>query len=110
VLFIESPDSEQEMRRICATFQGTVPLLSNHIEGGRTPMPGVRVLEEMGYILAIFSLGTAFAAARGMESYLEALATEGDTRGALQRMVLFDDFNKLIGLDAHAEFEKRYKT
>jgi 2,3-dimethylmalate lyase len=110
VLFIESPESEEEMRRICAAFRGTVPMLINQIEGGRTPMPSVQALEEMGYALAIFSLGTAFAAARGMKSYLEALATEGDTRGALQRMVLFDDFNKLIGLDAHAEFEKRYKT
>jgi hypothetical protein len=37
-------------------------------------MPGVRILEEMGYALGIFSLGMAFAAARGMKSYLEVLA------------------------------------
>jgi 2-methylisocitrate lyase-like PEP mutase family enzyme len=110
VLFIESPESEQEMRRICAALRGTVPVLINQIEGGRTPMPGVQALEEMSYALAIFSLGTAFAAARGMKSYLEALATGGDTCGALQHMVRFDDFNKLIGLDVHAEFEKRYTT
>jgi 2-methylisocitrate lyase-like PEP mutase family enzyme len=110
VLFIESPESEEEMGRICATFRGIVPVLSNQIEGGRTPMPGVQALEQMGYALAIFSLGTAFAAARGMKNYLEALATEGDTRGALQRMVLFDDFNQLIGFDEHAELEKRYET
>ncbi|GLW06475.1 carboxyvinyl-carboxyphosphonate phosphorylmutase [Microtetraspora sp. NBRC 13810] len=110
MLFIESPETEEEMRRSCAAFQGVVPVLCNQIEGGRTPMPGVRVLEEMGYALALFSLGTAFAAARGIRDYLEVLASEGDTRGALQDMVMFDEFNKLIGLDEHAELERRYQT
>ncbi|MGW5360950.1 isocitrate lyase/PEP mutase family protein [Actinopolymorpha pittospori] len=38
VLFIESPESEEEMRRTCERFRGVVPLLSNQIEGGRTPI------------------------------------------------------------------------
>jgi 2-methylisocitrate lyase-like PEP mutase family enzyme len=110
VLFIESPESEDEMQHICATFRGTVPVLSNQIEGGRTPMPGIRKLEEMGYALALFPLGTAFAAAKGMKEYLEVLATEGDTRGAMQRMILFEKFNQLIGLDEHTDLEKRYQV
>jgi 2-methylisocitrate lyase-like PEP mutase family enzyme len=109
VLFIESPENEDEMRRICAVFRGVVPVLSNQIEGGRTPTPGVRALEEMGYALAVFSLGTAFAAARGMKNYLGALAA-GDTSKACEGLVMFDDFNRVIGLDEHAELEKRYKT
>ncbi|WP_345119804.1 isocitrate lyase/PEP mutase family protein [Dactylosporangium darangshiense] len=109
MLFIESPETEDEMRRICAAFRGIVPVLSNQIEGGRTPLPGVRKLEEMGYALAIFSLGTGFAAAKGMKDYLDVLAAKGDTREALHGMVLFDDFNRLIGLDEHAELEKRYQ-
>ena len=64
---------------------------------------GIRKLEEMGYALALFPLGTAFAAAKGMKEYLEVLATEGDTRGALQRMILFEEFNQLIGLDEHTD-------
>ncbi|MEV1177059.1 isocitrate lyase/PEP mutase family protein [Nonomuraea sp. NPDC049784] len=110
VLFIESPESEEEMRRVCETFRGVVPVLSNQIEGGRTPMPGVGALERMGYALAIFSLGLAFAAAKGMRDYLEVLSTKGDTHGALDGMVAFDDFNRLIGLDEHAELEHRYEV
>ncbi|GII33759.1 isocitrate lyase/PEP mutase family protein [Planotetraspora mira] len=109
MLFIESPESEDEMRRVCAAFRGTVPVLSNQIEGGRTPMPGVRALEEMGYALALFSLGTAFAAAKGLRTYLEELAAKGDTRGVLDDMILFEDFNELIGLGEHTELEKRYE-
>jgi 2-methylisocitrate lyase-like PEP mutase family enzyme len=110
VLFIESPESEDEMRRICETFRDTVPVLSNQVEGGRTPTPGVRKLEEMGYALALFPVGTAFAAAKGMKDYLEVLAATGDTRGALKGMILFEEFNKLIGLDEHTELEERYRT
>ncbi|MEY2604563.1 MAG: 2,3-dimethylmalate lyase [Verrucomicrobiota bacterium] len=105
-----NPKSEDEMQHICATLRGTVPVLSNQIEGGRTPMPGIRKLEEMGYALALFPLGTAFAAAKGMKEYLEVLATEGDTRGAMQRMILFEEFNHLIGLDEHTHLEKRYQV
>ena len=98
------------MRRVCTTFHHIVPVLSNQIEGGRTPTPGVRKLEEMGYALALFPLGTAFAAAKGMKNYLEVLAATGDTRGALKGMILFEEFNKLIGLDEHTELEERYRT
>jgi 2-methylisocitrate lyase-like PEP mutase family enzyme len=110
LLFIESPETEDEMRRICRTFEGVVPVLSNQIEGGRTPTPGVAALERMGYALAVFSLGTAFAAAKGMKDYLELLATKGDTSGALADMVLFDDFNELIGLGEHTELDRRYEV
>ncbi|MER5646400.1 isocitrate lyase/PEP mutase family protein [Streptosporangium sp. NPDC002524] len=110
MLFVESPESEDEMRRICATFRGVVPVLSNQIEGGRTPTPGVRALQEMGYALAIFSLGTGFAAAKGMRDYLETLAATGDTSGVLKDMILFDEFNRLIGLDEHAELDRRYQV
>ncbi|MEU7875186.1 hypothetical protein [Dactylosporangium sp. NPDC049140] len=38
-----------------------------------------------------------------------ASSAKGDTRAALHGLVLFDDFNKLIGLDEHGELEKRYQ-
>jgi 2,3-dimethylmalate lyase len=106
LLFIESPESIDEMERTCAAFRGTVPLLSNQVEGGRTPMPGVRRLEAMGYALAIFPVGTAFAAAGAMRNYLEALAAGRDTR---QDMLGFAEFTKLIGIDEHSELDQRYR-
>ncbi|GAA0423805.1 carboxyvinyl-carboxyphosphonate phosphorylmutase [Acrocarpospora corrugata] len=108
VLFVESPESEAEMWTICDSFRGVVPVLSNQIEGGRTPMPGVARLQKMGYALAIFSLGLAFAAAKGMKDYLDVLASGGDTRHT--GMIVFDEFNKLIGLDEYSELERRYQS
>ncbi|TYB53492.1 isocitrate lyase/PEP mutase family protein [Nonomuraea sp. PA05] len=108
VLFVESPESEQEMRRVCDAFRGVVPVLSNQIEGGRTPLLNTRDLQDMGYSLALFSLGAGFAAAKGMRDYLRTLATRGDTSAMRPEMLDFDEFNTLIGLDEHSELERRY--
>lgn len=110
VLFIESPESEEEMQQICATFRNIVPVLSNQVEGGRTPTPGIQKLEKMGYALALFPVGTAFAAAKGMKDYLEILAAKGNTAEALQGIIPFEQFNRLIGLDEYLELEKRYQN
>ena len=42
ILFVESPESEEEMRRIASTLDK--PLLANMVEGGRTPVPGSGVV------------------------------------------------------------------
>ena len=44
VLFLESPESVDEMRKIGETFGG-VPLLANMVEGGRTPLLDAKALE-----------------------------------------------------------------
>ena len=36
ILFVESPESPEELRRVGETFQGAA-LLANMVEGGRTP-------------------------------------------------------------------------
>src|SRR6185369_7837467 len=55
VLFVESPESEEEMRRIghMADALG-VPLLANMVEGGKTPLLSRQAMEEIGYRIAIF--------------------------------------------------------
>ena len=53
MLFIESPESEEEMEKIGQTFAG-VPLVANMVEGGRTPILSRAELEAFGFKLAIF--------------------------------------------------------
>src|SRR5262249_31422333 len=52
ILFIESPESEEEMARIGRTFD--VPLIANMVEGGRTPVLDKNELERLGFKIAIF--------------------------------------------------------
>ncbi|MCL1828389.1 MAG: oxaloacetate decarboxylase [Oscillospiraceae bacterium] len=53
VLFIEAPQTMEEIRRITETFKG-VPLLTNQVIGGKTPRLTVKEAEEMGYKIIIF--------------------------------------------------------
>ncbi len=86
VLFIESPESETEMRMLCQRFGGKAPTLANLVEGGRTPILPAKRLQEIGYKVAIFpnSLTRAFAHA-GAE-LLAMLKTTGTTDGFRNRM------------------------
>lgn len=67
ILFVESPESEDEMRRICETFPG-VPLLANMVGGGSTPLLDDSALFELGYQIVIHPIYLLGAAMAGMES------------------------------------------
>ena len=62
ILFIESPESEEEMARIGRHFD--LPLVANMADGGRTPILPKKRLEELGYRLAIFPVTGLLATAK----------------------------------------------
>jgi len=53
VLFVESPESLEELRRVAETFKGAT-LLANMVEGGRTPYLSTSELAAMGFKIAIY--------------------------------------------------------
>ncbi|MFQ5905630.1 MAG: oxaloacetate decarboxylase, partial [bacterium] len=52
IVFVESPESVEEMRAITAAIDA--PLLANMVETGRTPLLSARELQEIGYKIVIF--------------------------------------------------------
>jgi 2,3-dimethylmalate lyase len=60
VIFVESPESETELREIASSI--SAPTLANMVETGRTPYLTTRRLGELGFAVAIYP-GTAFLAA-----------------------------------------------
>lgn len=109
VIFVESPESVDELRKINETFHDT-PTLANMIEGGRTPLPSLDELERLGFGIAIFPLGPLYAAAKAVGRYLDELKTARTTASKLGDMITFEDFNKLIGLPEYNKLEERYRV
>jgi 2,3-dimethylmalate lyase len=72
ILFVESPESAEELRRIGETFRGAA-LLANMVEGGRTPFLSVPELGALGYKVALFP-GTGFLTAAKCTCYATAPA------------------------------------
>lgn len=108
ILFIESPESVEEMRRITSSF--SVPVLANMVEHGRTPFMTACELEEIGYDLAIFPVSSLYAAAKAIADIFAVLKKEGTTKGLVERMIPFDEFNDVMGLAAVRDMEQKYST
>lgn len=106
LLFIESPESIEEMQKITASF--TVPLLANMVEGGRTPLLPVQALGDIGYKLVIFPTASTYTMARAITRLMHNLKETGTTAGMLEQMVTFSEFNELIGLSHIREYENEY--
>ncbi len=107
VLFIESPESAEEMRRIGEAFRG-VPLLANMVDGGRTPLLDRKSLEEIGYKVAIFPALGFLAMGAALESAYLHLQRTGSSLGAPVPLYDFARFSALMGFDAVAQFDRKY--
>ena len=106
VLFVESPESEDEMARICATFDA--PCLANMVEGGRTPMLPAERLAELGYRIAIYPATGFLAVGAALGSVYATLKQTGGSASANAPMTPFADFNKLIGFEDVWAFDEKY--
>ena len=107
VLFVESPESVEEMRAICTRFAG-IPLVANMVEKGRTPVLSKAELESLGYRLAIFPVSALLAAVKAMSEVYAHMKATGSSKGAPVALEDFGALVKLMGFDDVWEFEKRH--
>ena len=106
IIFIESPESEEEMKMINETI--SVYTLANMVEGGRTPLLLNEQLEELGFNLVIYPTASTYVTTKAMMVLMERLAEEGTTANMISDMVSFSEFNDLIGLTKVRELEAKY--
>ena len=106
VLFIESPESLEEMKLITSSFN--VPVLANMVEGGRTPLMTAKELQELGYSLVIFPTSSTYITAQAVTRCMQELKTNGTTKALLGEMIPFQQFNELVGLPAVREIENKF--
>jgi 2-methylisocitrate lyase-like PEP mutase family enzyme len=106
VLFVESPESVDEMRRIGSSID--LPLVANMVERGRTPVLTRAELESIGYKIAIFPVSALLASVRAMNGVYQALKVTGSTAGIDVPLHDFAELTKLMGFEDIWAFEKRY--
>jgi carboxyvinyl-carboxyphosphonate phosphorylmutase len=106
LLFIESPESIDEMRLITSSF--SIPVMANMVEGGRSPLYSASELQELGYQMVIFPVSSLYISAQAITKAMQELRRCGTTMALLSEMISFEQFNELIGLPAVREVENRY--
>ncbi|MGR3502491.1 isocitrate lyase/PEP mutase family protein [Pseudaestuariivita sp.] len=97
VLFIEAPQTLEEMRKVAETFAG-VPLVANMVEDGKTPYLDTRTLQELGYSLAIFPVSTLLVVTRALQVAYAAMLGAGRLPEDTAR-ISFQDYNSALGLE-----------
>jgi methylisocitrate lyase len=100
--FVEAPNSLDEMAQIGR--RAPAPVVANMIEKGKTPVLPKEKLVELGFHLILYPLAGLFAAAHGLASIYDTIRKKDTTIGAEDRLMTFEDFNALIGV------EEKYKT
>ena len=106
ILFVESPESVEEMKQITSSFK--VPVLANMVEGGRTPFLPVQELEKLGYDLVIFPTASTYLVTKALTRLMTTLKDTGTTASLIPEMITFEEFNNLIGLTKIREIESIY--
>jgi 2-methylisocitrate lyase-like PEP mutase family enzyme len=104
-LFIEAPQSVDELAQIGRAFQG-VPQLANMLEGGgRTPVLPPSELYSLGFAMVAYPTSVIFRVARAIETALADLkAGRAAGNGA---GVDFETFKDIVSLARWADVEQR---
>jgi len=97
LLFIEAPQSEEELHKISETFKG-VPLVANMVEDGKTPYMTADALQDMGYSLAIYPVSALLVVSQALQVTYATMLKEKRLPETVARLS-FDEYNRMIGLD-----------
>jgi 2,3-dimethylmalate lyase len=103
-IFIEAPESVEEMKKIGASGLGA-PLVSNQIHGGKTPILPQAELKQMGFGAAIYPTAGLFAAAKALASVYDDHVNDRPVKAPLYA---FHDFAEMIGFQKVWDFEEKY--
>eukprot|EP01065_Artemidia_motanka_P005029 TRINITY_DN12392_c3_g1_i2.p1 TRINITY_DN12392_c3_g1~~TRINITY_DN12392_c3_g1_i2.p1 ORF type:complete len:345 (+),score=92.03 TRINITY_DN12392_c3_g1_i2:76-1035(+) len=108
VIFVESPSGREDLEAVSRRLAGTIPLLANMVEGGKTPLYTNKELQEMGYSVVIYPNAVLRGVAKVGADILEDLRQCGTTKGSLHRMRNFKELNKLLGIEEFRDLEQRF--
>jgi 2-methylisocitrate lyase-like PEP mutase family enzyme len=108
VLFVEAPQSEEEIAAVAEAFPG-VPLLFNWVESGKTPPVSLERLKELGFRLIIFPVSTLLAATRSVREVLARIYADGSPIQIMEDQLLpLGDFTDFIGMPEIQDLEERF--
>jgi 2-methylisocitrate lyase-like PEP mutase family enzyme len=107
MLFVEAPESEDEVVAVARAFPD-VPLLLNWAEGGKTPPLSRERLQELGYSLILFPLSALFIATHAMRESLVQLRKHGSPLPIMGRLTGFREFLDIVGLPEIRALDQRF--
>lgn len=106
VLFVEAPQTEQQIADIAARLPG--PKLINMFEGGKTPLVPTARLRELGYAIVIIPSDLQRAAIWAMRETLAVIRRDGNSGAIRGRLLSFKDRENVVGTADYLERDRKY--
>ena len=107
-VFIEAPETKNEMAEICRHVPG--PLVANMLERGVTPLMGPKELKDLGFELIVWPLAPLYSVAKSLTEVYSTLRRDGSTLAILDRLMPFNEFNDIVGLDEKYALDAKYRS
>lgn len=108
VLFVEAPQSLEQMKAICNALAARIPLLANMVEGGRTPMLSAAELGTLGYRLVIFPGALVRVVVWTAKRFLADLRAHGSSVAWAGRMLDLQGLNAVLGTESILQAGRLY--
>jgi 2-methylisocitrate lyase-like PEP mutase family enzyme len=107
-VFIEAPETKEEMVEIARCVPG--PLVANMLERGVTPLMAPQELRDLGFDLVVWPLAPLYSVAKSLNEVYKTLRRDGTTVGILDRLMPFDEFNRIVGLEEKYQLDEKYRS
>lgn len=104
-IFVEQPQSIDELERIGQEFKGT-PLVANMVERSKTPLLPEAQLRGLGFQIILFANAALYLASFAVRRGLKVLRETGTTESLLDQMLTFQERQGLVGLRQADEYER----
>ena len=80
------------------------------LERGVTPLMGPQELKDLGFNLIVWPLAPLYSVAKSLSDIYTTLRREGSTMSILNRLMAFDDFNEIVGLNEKYALDAKYRS
>lgn len=107
LLWVEAPTTEEDLEKISQRLAGRKTLL-NWLEGGRTPMIDSARIQELGFAMVLFPLGSILTSMAALREHYASVRKIGTPLNRLKGLPPFEDFTKGMGLDEILQLEKQF--
>ncbi|HZC04692.1 MAG TPA: isocitrate lyase/PEP mutase family protein [Ktedonobacterales bacterium] len=107
VLFVEAPQSMDEIKQVARRLEGST-LLFNWAEGGKTPPVAIDDLTSLGFKLIIFPISLLLAATQAMQAAAAMIRRDGSPINLTPTLPSFKQFTDFVGLPEVKAVESRY--
>lgn len=97
MIFVEAPESVEELRRIAAEIPR--PQLANMLVGGKTPIVSAQELEHMGFKICVSPVETLAATGRSVQRLAQAMLIAGRVDGLADEMWSFAELKACLGVE-----------